>query len=82
MKTTDGGVTWNFLPERPLIDALNGVAFPKGDTSLGIAVGFATILRTTNGGAQWSRAKFDSIVSLKSVALPVLILLLPSGKME
>jgi photosystem II stability/assembly factor-like uncharacterized protein len=67
IKTMDGGKSWQFIPERPLIDNLNGIAFQKGDTSVGIAVGFGIIMRTSNGGETWAKAKFDSIVSLKSV---------------
>ncbi len=54
LHTSDGGATWKFLPETPYTEILRSVAFPKGDTSLGIAVGNAgAILRTTNGGTAW-----------------------------
>ncbi|MDP4236586.1 MAG: YCF48-related protein, partial [Bacteroidota bacterium] len=68
LRTSDGGTTWSFLPSRPLIDQLNGVAFNKGDTSLGIAVGhFGAILRTTNGGAHWDAMNSGTLEELKAV---------------
>ena len=67
MRTSDGGASWQFIPERPFTNAFYGIAFPKGDTSLGIAVGFGGILRTTNGGAKWARDKLDSVVTLRAV---------------
>ena len=55
LHTTDGGATWEFLPHRAYTDDLHSVAFPKGDTSLGLAVGNnGTILRTSNGGKIWT----------------------------
>ncbi len=54
LRTTDGGQDWFFLPHIPYTDILYSVAFPKGDTSLGLTCGFyGTILRTTNGGQSW-----------------------------
>ncbi len=54
LRTTDGGSTWVFLPETPEVTTLYSIAFPKGDTSLGLAVGKeGTIMRTTNGGKVW-----------------------------
>src|SRR4051812_46636650 len=54
IQTTDGGKTWSFLPHKPLTELLHAVAFPKGDTSLGIAVGNnGTVMRTSNGGKSW-----------------------------
>jgi photosystem II stability/assembly factor-like uncharacterized protein len=56
VRTSDGGITWEFVPRRPMVDNLSGIAFPKGDTSLAIAVGYwGAILRTTNGGANWNQ---------------------------
>ena len=55
LRTSDGGMTWAYQPRQPNTDQLRSVAFPKGDTSLGIAVGDqGTILRTTNGGKEWA----------------------------
>ncbi len=69
LKTTDGGATWKFLPDTPLDYSLYGVAFPKGDTSLGIAVGYwGTVLRTTNGGTKWLPIGAPTIKSLNRVA--------------
>jgi photosystem II stability/assembly factor-like uncharacterized protein len=69
LRTSDGGTSWRFLPSRPLTDQLNGVAFSKGDTSLGIAVGhYGAILRTTNGGAHWDLIPSGTTDDLKSVA--------------
>ena len=53
--TTDGGVTWTYQPSKRITDISHSIAFPKGDTSLGIAVGDnGTILRTNNGGKEWA----------------------------
>jgi len=55
VRTTDGGVTWNFVPHQAYTELLHSVAFPKGDTSLGIAVGNnGAIMRTPDGGKTWS----------------------------
>jgi photosystem II stability/assembly factor-like uncharacterized protein len=55
LKTTDGGKDWFFVPQTPEFTTMYSVAFPKGDTSLGIAVGQqGTIKRTTNGGKLWT----------------------------
>ncbi len=68
ISTSDGGANWNFLPSKPMTNPLNGVAFPKGDTSLGIAVGlYGTIMRTTNGGVHWDIIPRDSTNDLHSV---------------
>jgi len=54
LRTFDGGISWTFLPSKQITPQFNGIAFPKGDTSLGIAVGVGgAIMRTTNGGAYW-----------------------------
>src|ERR1043165_4772832 len=50
VRTTDGGVTWKFLPKRPLTNELYSITYPKGDTLNGISVGETrTIMRTTDG---------------------------------
>jgi photosystem II stability/assembly factor-like uncharacterized protein len=68
IKTTDGGISWAFIPSRPLTDKLNSIAFPKGDTSLGIAVGYwGAIMRTTNGGAHWDLIPSGTTYELSSV---------------
>lgn len=55
LHTDDGGVTWTFMPHKAYTEILQAVAFPRGDTSLGLAVGNAgTILRTTDGGKIWA----------------------------
>jgi photosystem II stability/assembly factor-like uncharacterized protein len=55
LRTTNGGQDWFFLPHIPYTDILYSVAFPKGDTSLGLTCGYyGTILRTTNGGQSWA----------------------------
>lgn len=55
LRTSDGGASWVFMPHKAYNDIMHAVAFPKGDTSLGIAVGDnGTILRTTDGGKLWS----------------------------
>lgn len=54
LRTTDGGMNWFFLPEVPQTTLLQSVAFPKGDTSLGVAVGYnGIIMRTSDGGKNW-----------------------------
>ncbi len=69
LRTSDGGATWRFLPSRPLTDKLNGIAFNKGDTSLGIAVGdYGAIMRTSNGGAHWDLIGSGTTDELKAVA--------------
>ena len=68
LRTNDGGITWQFLPSPPLDDDLVAVAFPKGDTSLGIAVGYhGAILRTTNGGAKWDQMQSGTINYLRAL---------------
>ena len=55
LQTSDGGATWAFLPHLPYTEILHAVAFPKGDTSLGLTVGNGgTIIRTTDGGKNWT----------------------------
>ena len=68
LRTTDGGVTWNYQPNKPATDPLRSVAFPKGDTSLGLAVGDnGTIMRTTNGGKEWTVVPSGFTRTLRSV---------------
>ncbi|MEI8133472.1 MAG: YCF48-related protein [bacterium] len=68
LRTVDGGASWTFVPSRPLTDRLGGVAFFKGDTSLGIAVGhYGTILRTTNGGEHWDRVNSGTTEDLSAI---------------
>jgi photosystem II stability/assembly factor-like uncharacterized protein len=69
LRTSDGGVTWEFMPQRPMLDPLSSVVFPKGDTSLGFAVGYwGTILRTTNGGTNWNSMPSGTRSYLRSIA--------------
>jgi photosystem II stability/assembly factor-like uncharacterized protein len=69
LRTTDGGMNWTYLPRKPLLESLNGIAFPKGDTSLGVAVGNnGTILRTTDGGKNWTDVTSPTSQYLRSVA--------------
>ena len=52
-----------------MTDVLRGIAFAKGDTSIGIAVGnYGTILRTTNGGANWVSVVTNGDRTLNGVA--------------
>ncbi|MEP7235829.1 MAG: YCF48-related protein [Ignavibacteriota bacterium] len=68
LRTSDGGISWKFLPSDPLVDPLYSIAFPKGDTSLGIAVGiYGTILRTVNGGTNWFPIQTKFGKTLRSV---------------
>lgn len=68
LRTSDGGVTWAFQPRNPMNDPLSGIAFPKGDTSLGIGVGYlGTILRTTNGGTRWDTVSSNTTKYLRAV---------------
>jgi photosystem II stability/assembly factor-like uncharacterized protein len=69
LMTSDGGKTWVFVPQTPEVSTLYSVAFPKGDTSIGIGVGEnGTIKRTTNGGALWEAIKPFTRKALRGVA--------------
>ena len=68
LRSTDGGKDWFFVPQTPEYTTMYSVAFPKGDTSLGIAVGKqGTIKRTTNGGKLWSVIPSGTVNTLRGV---------------
>ncbi len=68
LRTTDGGASWVFQPQFPELLTLNSVAFPRGDTSLGLGVGqLGTIKRTTNGGKLWTLIPSGTTHRLRSV---------------
>ncbi|MEP7235660.1 MAG: YCF48-related protein, partial [Ignavibacteriota bacterium] len=81
LQTSDGGTTWEFLPRSPLNDPLSAVAFPKGDTSFGIAVGyFGAVLRTVNGGTNWLPVQTPTNKYLKAVCFLDPITLIAVGE--
>lgn len=71
IRTTNGGATWDFIPQNPLFARMYGIAFPKGDSSHGIAVGSGgTVLTTSDGGKRWNSVTsnvFDLKTNLYSV---------------
>ncbi|MDP4220807.1 MAG: YCF48-related protein, partial [Bacteroidota bacterium] len=56
------------VPHKPFTEILHAVAFPKGDTSVGLAVGDrGTILRTPDGGKTWTLVPSGFVGKLKGV---------------
>jgi photosystem II stability/assembly factor-like uncharacterized protein len=67
--TSDGGRSWYFVPNQPDLTSLYSIAYPKGDTSLGVTVGYGGIIRrTTNGGQLWTMIPSGTNNTLRGVA--------------
>jgi len=66
--TDDGGITWSFQ-NNPAVNTLFDVDF--SDTLHGLACGDGIILRTTDGGQNWSRTAIHEFEnkSVQQVAL-------------
>lgn len=65
-KTTDGGSSWTISAITTVTNALNSIRFKDANT--GIAVGDGgVIVRTTNGGTNWSAVSSGLIFILRAV---------------
>ncbi len=66
-KTTDGGITWTPQLEATNYQIFNSAYFINQDTGWVVGGWGATILKTTNGGSDWSLQTLDDYNLLSSV---------------
>ena len=72
LKTTDQGAHWTFQYLGPNGTWLYDVDFPQGNTQIGYAGGRGgMILKTTNGGQDWSAQSSGTTCDIKAVHFPV-----------